>query len=319
MIKVLANDGIDNSGKQKLQDAGFEVLTKKVAQNELADFVNTNEVKVVLVRSATTGRKEGIDSCVNLKMIGRGGVGMDNIDVAYAQERGIEVFNTPAASSQSVAELVFAHIFTCCRFLQDANRQMPVKGSSDFKALKKQYSKGLELKGRKIGIVGFGRIGQAVASMALGLGMKVLAYDPFIDEAEIAIEVSGVGKIKTSIQTTSMDDLLANCDFITLHVPGSKGTSHLIGEAEFLKMKEGGVVVNAAGGGVVSEGDLLEALEKGSLGAAALDVFEGEPQPNQQLLNHPRISVSPHIGASTKEAQERIGIELADKIIGFFS
>lgn len=318
MIKVLANDGIHNAGKVALEAEGFEVITEKVAQDKLIEEINAKEIEVLLVRSATQVREDIINGCPKLKMIGRGGVGMDNIDVAYAQERGIEVFNTPASSSQSVAELVFAHFFSCARFLQDANRQMPTKGNTDFKALKKSYAAGIELRKKTIGIVGFGRIGQAVASTALGLGMKVTAYDPFLDEAEIGLEVMGVGKIKTVIKTTTLDDLLANSDFITLHVPGSKGTASLIDTAEIEKMKDGVVIVNAARGGVISENALLAGLNSGKISAAGLDVFDNEPQPRKDLLEHAKISLTPHIGASTNEAQERIGLEIADKIIGFY-
>lgn len=318
MVKILANDGIDNAGKSALEAEGYEVLTDKIAQDKLLDEINAQGIEVILVRSATQVRKDIIDGCPKLKMIGRGGVGMDNIDVAYAQERGIDVFNTPASSSQSVAELVFAHFFACARFLHDANRQMPEKGSSDFKALKKSYAKGVELRKKTIGIIGFGRIGQAVASTALGLGMKVMAYDPFLEEAEIGLEVMGVGKIKTVIKTTTLDDLLTNSHFITLHVPGSKGTASLIDAAEVAKMKDGVIIVNAARGGVISEGALLSGLNSGKIAAAGLDVFENEPQPREDLLKHPRISLTPHIGASTNEAQERIGLEIADKIIGFY-
>lgn len=317
-MKILANDGIDPTGKKALEDQGFEVITEKVEQTQLVDFINSQKVEVLLVRSATQVRQDIINNCAGLKMIGRGGVGMDNIDVAEAKEKGIDVFNTPAASSQSVAELVFAHLFSLVRFLSDSNRQMPDKGDSEFKSLKKAYSKGLELRGKTIGIIGFGRIGQAVGSIALGLGMKVLAYDPFVDEVEIALEINGVGKIKTDVKTTSLEDLLANSHFITLHVPGSKGDNSLIGEAEITKMKDGVMIVNAARGGVIAEDALIAALNSGKIAAAGLDVFENEPTPRKDLLEHPKVSLSPHIGASTNEAQERIGLELANKIIGFY-
>lgn len=317
-MKILANDGIEESAQKALENLGFEVITQKVEQSLLVDYINSQKVEVLLVRSATQVRADIINNCVGLKMIGRGGVGMDNIDVSYAKERGIEVFNTPAASSQSVAELVFAHLFSLVRFLHDANRQMPANGDTQFKALKKAYAEGIELRGKTLGIIGFGRIGQTVASIALGLGMKVLAYDPFIEETEVSLEIAGVGKIKTAICTTSMDALLADSHFITLHVPGSKGGGSLIGETEIAKMKDGVILLNAARGGVIDENALLEALNTGKVAGAGLDVFENEPQPRQDLLGHPRLSLSPHIGASTNEAQERIGMELANKIIGFY-
>ena len=318
-MKILANDGIDPIGQKALEDHGFEVITKKVEQEQLVDFINSQNIEVLLVRSATKVREDIINNCVGLKMVGRGGVGMDNINVADAKERGIEVFNTPAASSQSVAELVFAHLFSLVRFLADANKQMPSKGDSEFKALKKVYSKGIELKGKTLGIVGFGRIGQSVASIALGLGMKILAYDPFVDEAEVALEINGVGKIKAEIKTTSLEDLLANSNLITLHVPGSKDGKSLIGDQEIAQMKDGVLIVNAARGGVVSEDALLAGLNSNKIAAAGLDVFENEPTPRKDLLSHPKVSLSPHIGASTNEAQERIGLELANKILGFYN
>ena len=189
-MKILANDGISQSGIDNLEKNGFEVLTTNVAQEQLIDFINNNKIDALLVRSATTARKELIDSCSNLKLIGRGGVGMDNIDVDYAKSKGIHVINTPAASSASVAELVFAHLYGCVRFLHDSNRNMPLEGEANFKGLKKAYSKGIELRGKTIGIIGFGRIGQEVAKIALGVGMNVIASDKFITEANIEINFS---------------------------------------------------------------------------------------------------------------------------------
>ena len=186
-MKVLANDGISQSGIEALGNSGFEVLTTSVAQEQLAAYINDQEIDALLVRSATKVRKELIDACPNLKLIGRGGVGMDNIDVDYAKSKGVHVINTPAASSSSVAELVFAHLFGMVRFLHDANRQMPLEGDSKFKALKKQYAGGTELRGKTLGIIGFGRIGREVAKIALGIGMKVIASDVFVGKATINV------------------------------------------------------------------------------------------------------------------------------------
>lgn len=318
MKKILANDGIDKSGQVLLEKAGFTVLTEKVAQDQLTAYINTENIEVLLVRSATTVRKDMIDQCKGLKLIGRGGVGMDNIDVQYARDNGREVINTPGASSQSVAELVFAHLFSMSRFLDDSNRQMPVAGATEFEKLKKKYAKGIELRGKTIGIVGFGRIGQSVATYALGCGMKVVAYDPFIASAEISFQVEGFGKVSVQIASSSFEDLLKNSDFITMHVPKQKDGSAVIGKKEFDIMKAGVCLVNAARGGVIDENALMEALDSGKLAHAALDVFENEPTPDNRLLTHPKISLTPHIGAATNEAQDRIGIELADKIIAFF-
>ncbi|MCE3280787.1 MAG: serA [Bacteroidetes bacterium] len=314
--KILANDGIDAQGKAILEKAGFTVITDKVAQEDLAKAINEQKYIGLTVRSATKVRKDVIDVCPGLKLIGRGGVGMDNIDVEYARSKGIEVVNTPAASSHSVAELVFAHLFNAVRFLYDSNRQMPLTGDTQFDTLKKKYAKGIELKGKTIGIIGFGRIGQSVAKIALGCGMKVLAFDPFLQEALINLEIEGAGqKVSIRIATVPMEKLLAESDFITMHVPGGK----VITKNEIAQMKQGVILANAARGGVIDETDLLEGLNSGKIAHACLDVFENEPTPNKALLSHPKISLTPHIGAATEEAQERIGIELAELIISKLS
>ncbi len=314
--KILANDGIDAQGKALLEKAGFTVITEKVAQENLIQAINEHKYVGLTVRSATKVRKDVIDACPGLKLIGRGGVGMDNIDVDYARSKGVEVVNTPAASSHSVAELVFAHLFNCVRFLYDSNRQMPVNGELQFDVLKKKYAKGVELKGKTIGIIGFGRIGQAVGKIALGCGMKVVAYDPFIQEAVINLDIYGVtAKVSVKINTVPLEKLLAESDFITLHVPGGK----VITKKEFDLMKDGVCIANAARGGVIDEVDLISALNSGKVSHAALDVFENEPTPKKELLSHPKISLTPHIGAATEEAQERIGIELAELIISKLS
>lgn len=312
-MKVLANDGIALSGIDALERGGFEVITTKVAQDQLANYINENDIVAVLVRSATTVRKEVIDACPNLKLIGRGGVGMDNIDVAYAQEKGLHVINTPAASSASVAELVFAHLFNSVRFLYDANRNMPLDGDSKFKELKKAYAKGVELRGKTLGIIGFGRIGQATARIALGCGMKVIASDPFIDTMDIGVPFYDGQSVKFTINTIGKDEVLQQADFLTLHVPAQK--EYVIGKKEFGQMKQGAGIVNAARGGVIDEVALLDALDQNKLSFAALDVFENEPKPAIKVLMHPKVSLTPHIGAATGEAQDRIGTELAEQII----
>jgi D-3-phosphoglycerate dehydrogenase len=310
--KILANDGIDAVGKELLEKAGFTVITDKVAQENLAKEINDKGYEALTVRSATKVRKDVIDACPGLKVIGRGGVGMDNIDVEYARSKGMQVINTPAASSNSVAELVFAHLFNAARFLYDSNRQMPGGGEDRFEELKKKYSKGVELRGKTMGVVGFGRIGQAVAKMGLGLGMKILAFDPFVSETTIDLEIEGADrKISVPVKTVGMDKVIQNSDFITFHVPGGK----LISRHEIASMKNGAVLINTARGGVINEEDLLEALNSGKLAHACLDVFENEPRPSVGILKNPKISLTPHIGAATNEAQERIGVELAEKLI----
>jgi len=312
-MKILANDGIAQSGVNALENAGFEVILTTVAQEQLINYINENNIVALLVRSATKVRKDIIDACPSLKIIGRGGVGMDNIDVAYARGKGLNVINTPAASSHSVAELVFAHLFGMVRFLHDSNRNMPLEGDSKFKDLKKAYAKGVELKGKTLGVMGFGRIGQATAKVALGAGMKVIAFDPFMDKADLELEFYDGQTVNFEIHTISKEDVLAQSDFITLHVPAQD--KYVISTEEFNIMKDGACIVNAARGGVIDEVALVEALKSGKISKAALDVFENEPTPEVQVLMNPDISLTPHIGAATGEAQDRIGAELADQII----
>ena len=313
MKKILANDGISQSGIDVLTAAGYEVITTNVAQEQLISYINEKKIAVLLVRSATTARKDLIDSCPDLKVIGRGGVGMDNIDVAYAREKGLSVINTPAASSSSVAELVFAHLFGGVRFLYDSNRNMPLEGESNFKGLKKAYAKGIELRGKTIGIIGFGRIGQEVAKIALGVGMKVIAADKYMDAAELSVELFDGSSLSVKIETIPVADVLEQSDYISLHVPAQK--DYVIGKKEFGKMKSGAAIINAARGGVIDEVALVEALDNNKLAFACLDTFENEPKPEIKLLMHPKISLTPHIGAATLEAQDRIGVELGEQII----
>ncbi|MFB0938993.1 MAG: NAD(P)-dependent oxidoreductase [Urechidicola sp.] len=312
-MKVLANDGIAQSGISALEAAGYEVILTNVAHNQLVDYINKNEITVLLVRSATKVRTDIIEGCPSLKIIGRGGVGMDNIDVEYAREKGLTVINTPAASSHSVAELVFAHLYGMARFLHTANREMPLEGDSRFKDMKKAFANGIELKGKTIGIIGIGRIGKATTKIALGNGMKVIAYDPHIESVDLDFDFYNGESVNFTIDTISKEEVLQQSDFITLHVPAHK--EYVIGTEEFKLMKQGTMLVNAARGGVVDEIALVKAIEDGIIFHAALDVFEKEPSPEIQLLMNPALSLSPHIGAATAEAQERIGEELAQQII----
>lgn len=319
MIRILANDGIDASGKAILVEAGFEVVTEKIAQENLATELNNFDA--ILVRSATKVRKDLIDASPNLKLIGRGGVGMDNIDLEYAKNKGIKVINTPASSSISVAELVFAHLFTGIRFLQHTNRVMPSEGNTKFSELKKIASNAIELQGKTMGIYGFGRIGQEVAKIAIGLGMKVLAFDPYVEKVELIINLPMLGansRQKVYINTVSEQSVITQSDFITFHIPFNEGEKAPIDAAVIAKMKRGVGLVNCSRGGVISETDLLEALNSEQVSFAGLDVFEKEPPVNMAILQHPHVSLSPHVGGSTKEAQNRISIELAEKVIEFF-
>lgn len=313
-MKILANDGISPSGKKALEAKGFTVVTEKVEQDALAEAINSQGYVGLLVRSATTARAALIDACPNLKFIGRGGVGMDNIDVDYARSKGIEVFNTPASSSLSVAELVTGQLFTMARNLHDSNRKMPIDGLEQFKALKKKYGKGMELRGKTLGVIGFGRIGRAVASYALGCGMKVIAHDRNPSGNPITLSILGHDPIEVEANYVSLEELLAASDFITLHVPKQAGGAAILGKAELDQCKDGVMLVNTARGGSIDEDALLAALNSGKVAAAALDVFENEPTPREDLLKHPAISLTPHVGAATEEAQDRIGLELAERI-----
>jgi len=311
-MKILANDGISKSGVNLLEKNGFEVETTKVAQEQLPNYINENNITVLLVRSATQVRKDIIDSCKGLRIIGRGGVGMDNIDVEYAKSKNIDVINTPAASSKSVAELVFSHLFGCVRFVHNSNRDMPLDGDTHFKDLKKSCAGGSELSGKTLGIIGFGRIGQEVAKIAIGIGMKVLFSDKFLEKKDIEIEFFDNQKLSFKLTSTKIDILLKNSDFITLHVPATD--KYLIDKKEIDLMKNGSGIVNLARGGVINEEELLIALDSDKLAFAAIDTFENEPKPKIKILMNSKISLSPHIGAATLEAQDRIGIELAEKI-----
>ena len=316
-MKILANDGISDLGKSLLEKAGFTVITEKVEQENLASEVNAQGIEMILVRSATAVRKEVIDACTGLKLIGRGGVGMDNIDVQYARDKGITVINTPASSSQSVAELVMGHLFAISRSLNDSYKNIE---TGDFSSLKKKYAKGVELRGKTLGIIGFGRIGQSLASYALGCGMDVIAIDRFSTPVSINVPIGNGNQATVSITPSlSLTEELGKLDYISIHVPKQADGSAVITAKEFAMMKKGVRLVNAARGGVINEDDLLVALNSGHVAAIALDVFENEPNPRKELLSHPNIACTPHIGAATMEAQDRIGEELATLIIGQFA
>lgn len=314
MAKILVNDGIHPTGEKMLKEAGHEVSTANIPNEDLPSQLNNFDA--ICVRSATKVRKDLIDQCPNLKVIARGGVGLDNIDVAYAREKGLAVYNTPAASSRSVAELAMAHMMNLSRGTHLSNRQMPSRGVSEFKVLKKSYSKGQELENKTLGIIGFGRIGRELASIAFGTGMNVLPVDLQVESADIPVGPKANG-MKVKMDVVSMDEMLSKADFISLHVPSTNRP--ILGEEEMAKMKEGVILINTARGGSIDEDALLQSIDSGKVKAAGLDVFVGEPKPREDLVNHSAISVSPHIGASTGEAQEKIGIELAEQINAYFA
>lgn len=314
-MKILANDGISASGKAKLEANGFTVDTNTIEQDKLAEGINSGGYAAVLVRSATKVREQHIDACPNLKLIGRGGVGMDNIDVAYARDKGLHVINTPAASAESVAELAIGSLYSMSRFTYDAARNMPSKGAGEFKALKKSYSKGTELRGKTLGVIGFGGIGQELAKCAIGCGMNVV-FTTKGGSGEKSLTLNIAGKaVEVSVKGCSAEELYAQSDFISLHVPAQADGKAVIGAEQLAMMKDGVCLVNTSRGGSIDEDALMAALDSGKVKAAALDVFVNEPKPREDLLQHARVISTPHIGGSTVEAQDRIGTELADQII----
>lgn len=315
-MKILTNDGLSGKAITILEQNNFEVITTKVAQEQVANYINKNEIDILLVRSATKVGTEIIDNCPTLKAIGRGGIGLDNIDVEAAALKGISVFNTPKASVNAVAELAIAHLLSGARYLHDANRNMPLEGDTQFNQLKKVYSNGLEIKDKTLGIIGFGRIGKAVAKKALGLGMKVIATGKKNESIPVEIEFYNNQKISIPVEIMSMDDLLPQADFISIHVPFQN--DYLLSQKEFEKMKHGVGLINCSRGEVINEVDLINYLENKHISFAGLDVFQDEPTPAVQLLMHPDISLTPHIGGSTIETQEKISLELANQIITNF-
>ncbi|WP_407481467.1 D-2-hydroxyacid dehydrogenase [Elizabethkingia meningoseptica] len=312
-MKVLANDGISESGEKILKEAGINLLNNRVSMEHLAKFINDNEVDVLLVRSATKVTKELIDACPTLRIVGRGGIGMDNIDVEYARGKGIQVFNTPLASLRSVAELVFAHFFALARNLHEANRLMPLEGELKFNELKKSFAKAFELQSKTLGVIGMGKIGMEVAKIGISLGMKVLCYNRTPKTETVTLDFYDGQSLGFQLTSCSLDEVLANADFISINT--AKTPQYILDTPEFSKMKDGVFIVNAARGGVLNEVTLLDFIEEGKIAGAALDVFENEPNPELPLLMHPSLSLSPHIGGSTIDAQEKIGIEIAEQLI----
>lgn len=302
MYRVLITDGMEAKAVEKLRSLGYEVVEQYYEPEVLGEVLQ--EFDVLVVRSATKVRKNIIDKALEkprLKLIIRGGVGVDNIDVAYALERGIKVTNTPNASSASVAELALAHMFALARFVNISNVTM-----RDGKWEKKKYE-GIELAGKTLGLIGFGRIARELAKKASALGMKVVYYDI-------------VGKVEgyDCCEYCSFEDVLKRADFLSLHIPLDKQKGTIIGKDEIALMKEGAYLINCARGGVVCEEALLEALNSGKLAGAGIDVFVEEPTKNEALLSHRNVSVTPHIGAQTIEAQTRIGEEIVNIIDDFF-
>lgn len=311
MVRVLANDGLDSVAVERLRAHGCEVDTHHYEGEELLRRVA--QVDVLVVRSATRVTAEVLRAGRGrLRMVIRAGVGTDNIDVEAARHMGIEVANTPGASTRSVAELALAHMLTLARGLHISNRQLTTHGGRVFRELKKRLSSGIELKGKTLGIVGAGRIGRELGSMALALGMEVVFSDPNVEEVVLAVRIADA-EVEVKRRTVPLEELLRCSDFVSLHVPAMERP--LITAREVAMMKDGAILINCARGGVIDEKAVYEALRSGKLGGVGLDVFEGEPDIAEWWLNEEGVSLTPHIGASTVEAQQRIGEEVVRLIV----
>ena len=316
-MKVLANDGISQNSKKELIDLNFKIFDTKIDQSELIKYINRNHIEIILVRSATIINSEILNNCKSIKLIGRAGVGLDNIDLISAKKNNVRVFNTPNASSISVAELVISHLLSANRNLHITNRSMPLNGETKFKEIKSHSSECKEVMFKTLGIIGLGRIGQEVAKRAFSLGMNVVAFDKNIEKIKIQLDYIKNQNIFFDLITSSLDDVLKESDFITLHIP-KINDKPFIGRDEFDTMKKGVGIINTSRGGLIDESELIKFLNNKKVSFAALDVYENEPVPNIQLLMHDKISLSPHIGGSTVEAQERIGDEIVKEIKSFY-
>ncbi len=315
-MNILINDGLSQDAIAHLENNHFKVFQTSVAQSQLLKYLNEQEIHILVVRSATKVDSTIIKEAKYLKAVARAGVGLDNIDLDAAQTHQIKVINTPTASAKAVAELTIAHLLTGVRHLQDSNRSMPLEGESRFKELKKSYSSAKELEGKTLGIIGFGVIGQETAKKAIGLGMRVLYHDIAQTKVTLKLEFYDGQEIEFNLINVSKNHLLEQSDYISLHIPSQE--EYLLGEKEFNMMKKGAGLINTARGNAVDEIALINALNTDQLAFAGLDVFESEPNPEVALLMHPQISLSPHIGGSTKEAQTRIGMDLAEQLIKTF-
>lgn len=316
-MKILINDGFSASGIQALEKAGFEILNTKVAQVQLENYINEHAVDAIVVKENTQVQQELIEACPSIKLIASTSNSMDNIDVNFAIDNGVQVINTKNASAPAIAEMVFAHLLGMVRFLHQSNREMPLEGDMSFNTLKKQFSQGVELRGKTLGIIGFNALGQEVAKTALGLGMKVIATDTEIEEATITIPFYDGQSVNFQIITEPFNEVIKTADFVTLHLP--EQDDYVLTATEFEQMKNGVGIVNTSSGKVLNEVDLVNAIEGGKVKYAGLDVFENQPRPEIQLLMNPEISLSPNIAALTIDSEERKGVELANKIIKLLS
>ncbi|OWP76169.1 NAD(P)-dependent oxidoreductase [Flavobacterium oreochromis] len=315
-MKILANDGLSNQAISLLEKNGFEVITTKVAQEQLSNYLNKNQIEIIIVHTATKINQSIIDACPHLKVIGKLGIEKDTITINNNHPNNIFFLNTPNASVNAVAELTIGHLISGARYLHDSNRNMPLEGDTHFNELRKVYSTGLELKEKTLAVIGFGKTGKAVAQKALGLGMRVIATAKEKMQAPVDIEFYTGQKVTITIDLMPLEELLPLADFISLHVP--KQESYLLTATEFEKMKQGVGIINTSMGELINEVELIEYLENKKISFVGLDVFQEEPNPAVQLLMHPDISLTPHIGGFTSETLNKMSIELANKIIDLY-
>ena len=315
-MKVLAINGISNSGKTTLEENGFEVIETKVAQEQIENYINKNEIDAVLVGNTTEIQQELIDACPTLKLIGSNAVS-NNIDNQYAQDQGLHVIQANEATANAKAELVFAHLFGIARYLHQANREMPLEGDMNFNMLQKHFSSGTELKGKTLGIIGFDVVGREVAKIALAVGMKVLATNTQSGDTIINIPFYNGQFINIDVETETAAEIITQADFISIHTDASEG--YTLGKAQFEKMKKGMGIVNISEPGTIDEVALINAIKDQTVKYAGLDVFENQPTPEMQLLMNPELSLTPNIGGNSLESEERIGAELASQIVKLLS
>lgn len=317
-MRILINDKIAENGIETLTSAGFEVLSAKVAPVQLENYINENSIDGIVVNHNTSITQELLEACPSIKLIACTSSNMDNIDIDYAYENGIHVVNATKATTIAVAELVFAHLFGMVRFLHQSNREMPLEGESRFGDLKKQFSVGQELRGKTLGIIGLGKVGTEVAKIGIGIGMRVIATPSTKQEnPEVTLSFFDGQSITIPIATKKLEDVLKDADFISIHTPLLE--DYVIGEKQLALIKDNIGIINTAKGGVIDEIALVNAIKKGKVKYAGLDVYENQPSPEIQLLMNPEISLTPNIGGITLEAQERIGDEIAKQIIDILS
>lgn len=315
-MRVLAINGISASGINTLKEGGFEVLETKVAQEQLENYISTHNIDVLLVGNNTEIQQELIDGCPSLKLIGCNTL-TDNIDAQYAKDQGLQVIEASEATSNAKAELVFAHLFGISRYLHQSNREMPLEGDMNFNMLHKHFSQGTELRGKTLGIIGFDIVGREVAKIALAIGMKVIATKTQTNDTIINIPFYNGQFVNIEIETDNLSEIIQQADFISIHTDAADG--YILSKPQFDKMKKGMGIVNVSQPGTIDEVALVNAIEDQTVRYAGLDVFENQPNPEIQLLMNPELSLSPNIGATTIEAEERIGVELANQIVKLLS